>query len=325
MKRWIKPFDYVFLLRPVLFYPVWTIFLAGILSVQGASSGYGWPEFKIGLSSRHLDKFLFAFVGYSLLMGAVFIINQLTDISTDRKNSKLFLIADEHVSPRAAVREILIVLFIAFGLALNTSGWFLLVMFAALIVTGVAYSLPPFFLKNKPLYGLLVNLSGGMLTFFAGWLAISGPSLQMAIRSLPYVFAVGAVYFLTTILDAEGDLHSQKITFAVYFGMRTTLQMAVLFDAVAAVLAFVVRDWIIFISAVISCFLFVFLFIKKDSVWLNRATRLPILLLAFIEALYLPVYFLGIIGIYLLSKWYYRNRFGLNYPSLNPSHIGKEA
>jgi len=319
MKSLAKPFDYIFLLRPVLFYPVWTVFLAGAVSVHGASQGYGWPQFKIGAPDGSWGNFWWALVSYSLLMGTVFILNQLTDIGSDKQNSKLFLIADGHISTETAVWEGVIILVVSFLISLKTSGWFVLVWFFSFLILGVVYSLPPFLWKDRPIEGLTVNLFGGMTTFFAGWLSVGNPSGAMVFCSLPYIFAVGSVYFLTTVLDANGDLHSHKITFAVRYGKQATIRMAILFDSIAIILGFLTHDWIVFIPALVSYFLFVFLIFKSNDLWLNRITRLPILLLTLMVAFYFPIYFIGIFGIFFVSKWYYHVRFGLNYPSLNPS------
>jgi 4-hydroxybenzoate polyprenyltransferase len=268
---------------------------------------------------------LLAFVSYSLLMGAVFIVNQMTDVSSDLENEKLFLIAEKHVSPKAAVREISVLVILSYGLALKLSGWFLVSLSLALLVLGVAYSLPPFLWKDHPFLGLFANLFGGFVTFSAGWLAAGDLSWKMVGHALPYIFAVGAVYFLTTILDAEGDLHSNKITVAVRFGDRLCVRMALFFDGLALALGVVLRDWIVSISALVSLFLFGWLIFRNDPVWINRATRLPILVLSVLVAVYFPPYWLGILGIYFLSKWYYWKRFGLNYPSLSPTRSKEEA
>ena len=320
MKSLAKPFDYIFLLRPVLFYPVWTVFLAGGVSAQGASQGIGWPQFKLGAPRAGWGNFWWVLVSYSLLMGTVFILNQLTDVGSDKQNSKLFLIADGHISTKAAVWEGLILLLVSFLISVKASGWFVLVWLFSLLILGIAYSLPPFLWKDRPIEGLMANLFGGLLTFFAGWLSMGKPSGVMVFHSLPYVFGVGSVYFLTTILDADGDLHSHKITFAVRHGKQATIRMSILFDSIAIILGFLTRDWIVFIPAFVSYFMFVFLIFRSDDRWLNRITRLPILLLSLMVALYFPLYFIGILGVFFFSKWYYHVRFGLNYPSLNPSN-----
>ena len=73
----IRTLDYLFVLRPTLFFPVWTVFLASY-----HASLFFEPE-KIVPINPLIVAFLL-----SLLMGAVFIFNQLADIETDRKNKK---------------------------------------------------------------------------------------------------------------------------------------------------------------------------------------------------------------------------------------------
>ncbi len=319
----IRYLDYIFLLRPVLFFPVWTVFLAGFLTAQRMGVGtlrLDWSYLK----TLDWPSFVLALTSYSLLMGAVFVVNQMTDVGSDLENEKLFLIAEKHVSPRAAVREVALLILLAYLLALRQSGWFLLTLSLALLFLGIAYSLPPFLWKDRPFFGLLTNLFGGMVTFAAGWLVVGRVGWEMIFRSLPYVFAVGAVYFLTTILDAEGDLHSSKITVAVRFGSSICIRLALFFDAVALALGVVLHDWIVGISALVSFFLFGWLLFRETPDWINRATRLPILLLSVFVAVYFPPYWLGILGIYFLSKWYYWRRFGLVYPSLSPIRLKEE-
>ncbi len=323
MRSVIRYFDYIFLMRPVLFFPVWTVFLAGFLVAQ--SVGVGAFHVDWGYI-RHLNWSVFglALASYSLLMGAVFIVNQMTDVGSDLENEKLFLIAEKHVTPRAAVREMLVLVLLSFGLALKLPPWFLISLGLALLVLGAAYSLPPFLWKDRPFLGLLANLFGGFVTFSAGWLVAGHFSWEMVEHALPYVFAVGAVYFLTTILDAEGDLHSNKITVAVHFGGTICVRLALIFDGLALILGILFRDWIVGISAFVSFFLFGLLVFRENPAWINRATRLPILLLSVLVAIFFPPYWLGIFGIYFLSKWYYWKRFGLNYPSLSPTRSKEE-
>ena len=101
-------FDYFFVLRPTLFFPVWTFALAGVW----AQDRFNESVVPILYSVVHSD---FTYVLYlaclTLLMGGTFLLNQLEDIETDRLNHKLFLIADGEISERNAIIEtVLIVL-----------------------------------------------------------------------------------------------------------------------------------------------------------------------------------------------------------------------
>jgi len=89
-------------------------------------------------------------------------------------------------------------------------------------------------------------------------------------------------------------LHSNKITVAVRFGGRLCVRMALFFDGIALVLGVALRDWIVSISALVSLFLFGWLIFRHNPVWINRATRLPILVLSVLVAVYFPPYWLGI-------------------------------
>ncbi|MCK4255704.1 hypothetical protein KAX35_02355, partial [candidate division WOR-3 bacterium] len=71
--------DFIFLLRPILLIPVWIIFLLGYYRAGGTMLG----------DSRYLMP---GFIVFTLLMGAIYIINQIADIETDRINNKLFIL-----------------------------------------------------------------------------------------------------------------------------------------------------------------------------------------------------------------------------------------
>ena len=230
MGRFIKAFDYVFIVRPVLFYPIWTIFLAGFI---GASRNTN-DTFVSHWNQLQADIFSFTFgltfLSLNLLMGAVFIINQFTDVYSDQENNKLFLIAKGLVSKKIAYSEIIIFLMLSFTLSVFVDVRLTFIVFFLFLSTGILYSLPPFYCKDRPFSGLLVNLMGGLLTFLIGWGVTNIRNAAAIIHALPYLFAIGAVYFLTTIPDLKGDQNSGKITFAVKFGPRSTIYAGILFE-----------------------------------------------------------------------------------------------
>ncbi|MBC8277515.1 MAG: UbiA family prenyltransferase [FCB group bacterium] len=126
-----KILDYFFLLRPTLFFPLWTMVLAGRYN-SGSDS-------LIGL----------IFIYLAALLGASYTVNQIADIEGDKKNNKLFLVADEHVSRNFATGlcVILVILgcagFFSLGLAFG------LISVVFIIVTAYLYNIAPFRWKDR--------------------------------------------------------------------------------------------------------------------------------------------------------------------------------
>ncbi len=311
-QRFVRLFDYLFVLRPTLFFPVWTVFAAGffmarrggsVAAAQSLSSGTGWV-FIIAAS-------------LTALMGSVFVLNQIVDIHTDRVNNKLFLIANGYIRRRIAYLEAGLLCLLALGLAFGYSGAMGGLFVAILWVTGIFYSLPPFLWKDRPVAGLVANMLGAMLIFAAGWAVVSTGLKGAWLHSLPYALAVGAVYLFTTIPDKAGDERFKKLTFAVKYGDRCAIYWGTGFEVAALVTAVALHDPIILYPALLSAPFFL------RAAWFRRekevvqAIKFPILLLALAICVYWPFYLLVLLGTFYLSKWYYRRRFGLRYPSLN--------
>ena len=317
MKKVLRLLDFIFLARPVLFFPVWTVFFAGLIAAQipdfGAFSRAEWLHVQEPLKS---GRFWLSFLAITPVMAAVFIINQFTDAQSDLENNKLFLLAHGIVPKRAAVAEALLFLLVGLGAAAAVSRTGLALALLLVLVTGAAYSLPPFLWKDRPFPGLVVNITGAMLTFFFGWQTVARLGLQAFQHSLPYMFAVGAVYLLTTILDRRGDRAIGKITFAVRFGESCTVRWALAFEGLCLAWAWWHRDPVIFFPALFSLPFFLLLVFRYSESRVVPATRFPILFLSLAVAFYVPEYLLLMLGVYLLSKWYYRERFHLHYPSL---------
>ncbi len=318
MGKMPKIFDYLFIVRPVLFYPIWTIFLAGFIIARQQENPHFVPLWKNIQHSLTLPLFWAFFLSLSLLMGAVFIINQFTDIHTDQENNKLFLIANGLVSKPVSLIEAALFTLAALFIAFQTDTQLMFLLLLLFMITGVAYSLPPLLWKDRPYTGLLVNLSGGMLTFLTGWKTVGVLSLTAFLHSLPYIFAIGAVYFLTTIPDMQGDKKSGKITFAVKYGPRKTIFTGILFEIICIGLSIWQTDWLILAPALFTFFFFVRLIWNDGLVAVVQASHFPILLLSLAVAIYFPVYFFLTLGIFFLSRWYYKERFQLRYPGLSP-------
>lgn len=288
------------LLRPSLFLPLWIFFLLGAYFGKG----------EISLRA------VVVFILYTLLMGGIYILNQVVDRESDRRNEKLFLLSEGFIPLRNAYIEMgtLFVLSILWSFFL---GKYVFIAFLVSLVLGVTYSLPPFETKGKPFLDIVWNASGyGLLAFIVGWLSVAEPSRSMLIFGIPYFFAVAAVFVNTTIPDMEGDRKEGKITTGVLLGKKNTLLLGVIFDLLAVVISCLLRDYICLIGAGLALPIFLFAYFKqtkKSILFSFRAIPLILAILVFIiTPIIIPLFALVLV----VQKYYYKSKFNINYPAI---------
>ncbi|MEK7727857.1 MAG: UbiA family prenyltransferase [candidate division KSB1 bacterium] len=312
MKRFVKIFDYVFVLRPTLFFPVWTVYAAGYFAYHRFA-----PSGTNGATQGMSEDAILLLFFLTLLMGSGYILNQLCDVETDARNNKLFLIAQRHVPPFAAWSEMILLLVLGLAVAWQHSLAMGLLFLAIYLVTGIFYNVAPFRMKDRPLLGVFANAAGALLIFAAGWWSMQADWEKVALHALPYMLAVAAVYLYTTLLDLEGDAAENKITFGVKYGWRATVITGCAMEFVAAIIAYVVNDPIILIPSLLAAPFFLMAVIKQRRSDIARAIKLPIAFLALAICFKVWQYLLLLSFVFYFSKWYYHHRFGLKYPSLS--------
>ena len=245
------------------------------------------------------------------------------DRHTDDQNKKLFLLSEGHISTRAASIEatILILAAVIFGFIFSLSMG--LLYLEILIFIGLIYNFKPFNWKDKPILGLIANILLAFLLFSGGWI-IKGTYVQdLVIYSFPYICAVAAIYLYTTLPDTDGDAVSEKVTFGVKYGFKTTVYVGFVFILITLVSSYILKDELIFYPAFFSLPFFIWTLVKLRLEDVYRAIRFPILLLSISICIKYKIvfdsliYFFILIGVYLASKIYYKLRFGINYPRLS--------
>lgn len=282
--------------------PVWSILLLG----HHRASGFASYENSIGL----------VFFLISAAMGAVYILNQIHDLESDRTNKKLFFLADGLVPVKNAWLEA--ILLMATGIIGTFICSFQLgTLFLIGFVFGYLYSAPPFSLKNRHIWGLLSNALGhGSLTFLIGWCVSSGLSAKVLFLSLPYFLAVAAVYLNTTLPDIQGDRKVKKFTLGVKLGIPVATRLSVIFVLLALFLAWIVQDWIFGIAAVLSLPFFVYAALTKKPKGIILSNKMAVLFLTVAAAVFYPWYFIVLIVGFLGTRAYYRSRFNMTYPAI---------
>ena len=253
----------------------------------------------------------------TFLVGAVYVLNQICDIESDKLNKKLFFLAQGFVSKRSALVEMSLLnlagIIPAFLISLQLG-----LLFALGALFGFVYSAPPFALKNRPIGSLVTNaLAHGSLAFLIGWSMNRSLSLESVLFSLPYLFAVAAVYLNTTVPDIKGDQATGKITFAVRWGKERTTGLSLLLVASAIVLSLITDDTPFLVASALSFPFFLFAGFSRKERSVVLSTKASILLLSIAAGVFYLWYFLILILGFAATRLYYRVRFNMNYPALS--------
>ncbi|MBT5876855.1 MAG: UbiA family prenyltransferase [Candidatus Latescibacteria bacterium] len=300
---WLKALDHLFLMRPMLMPPLWTISILGYGQGQRQDVSPDWTTL------------LYPIAVFTLLTGGVYVQNQVFDLEGDRANNKLFLLGDGYISLRAAGLQTWGCYLGAVILAFFHSTWFGALMCGALLL-GSQYNAPPLRMKDRPVEGLLYNvvIYGGF-AFVTGWMVLADFSLDLLLKTIPYCLGVGAIYLNTTLPDIPGDRAAGKITIAVKYGYDTAATLAGVMLAVAVITGWIVDDLYIAIPSLLALPLFVKMRVTRNVEDVALATKMGVLLLALAAVLTYPPYLALLILLFFGSKPYYRYRFGITYPS----------
>ena len=213
-------------LRPHLLLPAYLAAATGLVSrLRPGAEWSGTTEIRSAT----------AFLGWSLVLASIHVVNLLADRDTDRLNEKnLFWMEDLPGRSLALTAGLLATV----GLAI--AGWghpVFLVPVGSTLLLGWAYCLRPLLwsrrwgwdaLANVLGYGVLAPWLGALLVVPAEeanrWNILDGGFPTAAILHLvPLVFAG---FLLTTLLDREGDRLTGKRTWAVRFSPNGTRALA---------------------------------------------------------------------------------------------------
>lgn len=206
--------DFFFALRPLVLVPAWSFFVLGAAAAQALQPFPG---------SR--------FVALSLVLCGGYLVNQIVDFESDRRNGKgLFLqrgLFTRRTYATAAVLAVAAGLLLAWRTRQTPLG---IALAAALVL---AYSVPPLRLSARAGWDLAANAVGyGGL---APWIGAGGGPLRPEFW-IATSLAVGAVFVHTTLLDTAGDRATGKHTLGVALSPRAARGLALLLSLPAPVL-----------------------------------------------------------------------------------------
>lgn len=313
--------DYIAVIRPMLLVPVWTMLLIGYYRAEMAFTNPNQSE-QVQFAPFEFYpqlELVKTFIIYSMLMGAVYILNQICDVKTDSVNNKLYLVAKGYVNNRVLKIEIAA---LSMGASFFTICYFSdkpfyigLVFLSALL--GSIYSLPPFRLKGRAIFDLLTNICGyGFVAFFAGWLSKSKAELNwMAFgAALPYALFVAAAFINTTLPDIEGDRENGDSTTGTLLGVKKSCFLSAFFIILAALISWAIKDKLALTISLFSLPLFVIMAIRAEIKIVTMTTKVSLLALSVAIGIKMPYYLLLLLGTIVSVKWYYWLRFRVKYP-----------
>jgi 4-hydroxybenzoate polyprenyltransferase len=307
--------DYIFFTRPVLMPPVWTIALLGAHSAESA------------LAPIPVWRWILMFLQLWCLFGAVYTLNQIFDVESDRTNRKLFFLPQRLISLDAAWRFTISLNVLGMTLAVFLGAFYSLLSVAVLIL-GVLYSAGSRPWKNRPLAGFLANVvAHGVVVFAMGSAFAGGTRATIWIPALPYGLAVGGVYLATAAADIFGDRLTGKTTLAVRCGVKTTMLVALALITAALVAAALGSDWYLAIPAFASLPFFVLS--ATAGPWRapgslralgapQTAAKVSVAALTLAAVVAYPFYLAVLVPGFLATRAFFHWRFKMTYPSLTP-------
>jgi len=316
-KFFLRIGDYIFVLRPVILIPVWSFFLLGaaVGFDRSPATGAGWylPPGILCLSA---------------IMITAYLLNQVFDLESDRRNDKCFYLPMGIFSVRTVVLMAVSFFLIASYLYRFVESAQRLPLVLALVLA-LTYSLPPLRFVSRPFADLAANAAGyGGLAYVIGYTGYGPLDLETVARAVPYVFLVGATFLYTTILDAEGDKKTGKITTTVFIGIGRSAALAGYLCCAGLVWAAAVSlmkydDWMP--ALILSPALVVFMLgrakvrragpegpgVKKTA---SNVVQAATLLVTAGAAVAWLAYLLLVVPLVVTARVYNRARFGVSYP-----------
>ncbi|MBZ0263256.1 UbiA family prenyltransferase [bacterium] len=296
--------DYFFLLRPTLWFPIWTILLCG---ANGRS-----------LMGGDTLKTVFVLISSFCLIGAVYLANQLKDVSGDKLNDKLHYLALGIISTKNAKIYLKILIAVGVLFLLLTFQWLLWIMVAVVVLfTGLIYNIGKKALKNSPWGSLTATFFGGLGSYLVGSLLATPLPFFNWVLAYGYAFAFTATGIMTMIPDIEGDKAVNKMTIAVKYGALNSTRIATGLVVAALLVAVLENNMILLLASTASLPFFINAARDGDRNKVLGATKISIFALSVSIGIFgYPVYLAIMLIYYIVARGYYKKRFGLDYPSL---------
>lgn len=320
LDRFYPRLDWFFLLRPVVFIPVWTTIAAGL------SVGHWLSRSDLFWHVAWNWGILLLFIGVTLITGAAFIRVQLQAGGETEIKGYPSVLDEGNLSSAVARRLSWISLGLGLVLVLP-GGWLAVLAGAALfMVWGLLYGTTSFLWKGRPAVEAIIHALAGAALFCLGW-AASGASLEGSLNlAAPYVLAFAGVGALTAITPGPRYPADRPRPWADLRGAPGTVTITVTLAAAAA-MAIMATVWgyrngdpVISTTAVLTLPFYAVALIYRRELDVVRTSRYSVLIFVIFVGARYPLLFLPVIFDFYLSRYYYRRRFGFLHPAFHVEH-----
>ena len=314
--------DLIMVLRPVVLIPVWGFSALGFQRAIRKETLTGITECWDTMVPADYGWMLI----FSLAVAAVYIMNQITDVEVDRKNSGMPLIAGGIVSIPSAI--VLTILFILLSLILPIlhQHYFLVLATVSALIIGFFYCFKPFRFSGRPFLDFISNAFGyGVIAFGAGWITAGKTPFcgSFVINALPYFLLMCGGSISSTLPDIDGDRIDCKNTTAVFLGIMHAHLLAMVFIIGAGIAGILLHDPVAALSAIASLPFYLCFWIRRSRIFMEATYKIGGTFCMIAAFAALPL-FIPIAIVVFISTWlYFRIRHGIAYPSLIPVSIEK--
>jgi len=315
-KKIAKLFDYFMLFRPTLFFSVWVMVCIGMY-ISSKING------NVQINILTYDNATIAlYTGISLVCGSCFILNQISDVQSDKINKKIFLL-NEIIKTDKAILMSRISAISGFLIIVVTDFVVLCPSILIYLFWGVLYNDKNFEWKSNPWLGLLANILCGYFLLLSGVLFNRSDNneiihliLSSLIYIIPFIFAYSSIVLLANVPDTDGDNSVNKRTFTIQYGIKVTIIIATLFCLASFLIGLYIEEPLSSTSALTAIPFFLFAIFRGKKKDILRSIRYPIFLLNFYVITIYPLLVLPVMVFYYISKYYYWHRFNIHYPTL---------
>lgn len=296
----MKIIDFIFAARPMLLLPVWSVYLI---------------SFKMTGNAFARESFM-SLIGLTLIFAGAYYINQIFDYESDLINNKLGFLQKKMISQTEMTAAYIVVTLLGLTACFYAS-LYVGIIGAIIFVIGLLYSVPPFRLKDRSVLGLFSNsIAYGMLVPLAalGSFDLIADANLAIVRYMYLMITAG--YLLTIIPDKDGDEKTGKKTLAVSIGKRPIIALCFLLIAATYYSVYILSDIYLLAISSISLMLSIIALIKPSPPIILISCKIPILLFSLLAGYFFPAYLFFLIVLIVLTRLYYKKRFGIVYPQI---------